>query len=150
MVNKYFEGKVEYKAVVDLLDKDLIDSINSLESRVTLKMDCLEIGLAIDEIFQVLRKCNKYIDDTMPWVLAKNESERDRLQTVLYQLLEAIRVCAWELSPFLPDTSKEILRQLGLEANERCFEIDHIYIVNEPIPLFQRIDISKKLEEIGM
>ena len=111
-------------------------------------MDKLEIGNAIDEIFNVLRKSNKYIDDTMPWSLAKDDSMKSRLETVLYNLLEAIRVCAIEIEPFLPDTSKEILRQLGTNVLDNKYCINNIYEVNEPVPIFLRIDIQKKLEEI--
>jgi len=149
MVNKYFDGEVKNLNVKEDLDIDLIQSVNSLSSSVDSRMDHLEIGLALDEIFNTLRKCNKYIDDTLPWVLAKNEETLDRLQTVLYHLLEAIRVCALELSPFLPDTGKEILRQIGLDDSTHSFVPDHVYHVTEPTPLFQRIDIPKMLEELN-
>ncbi len=148
MVNKYFSGEVENLEVMESLDDTLISSINSLESRVETSMNRLEIGASLDAIFNLLRQCNKYIDDTAPWVLAKDSSKSDRLQTVLYHLLEAIRVCALELTPFLPDTGKEILRQIGLDDESRSFVSGHVYVVSEPFPLFQRIDIEKKLEEI--
>ncbi len=149
MANKYFDGKIEYRETLESIDENLLESINSLESKVKSKMDHLEIGLAIDEIFDLLRKCNKYIDETMPWVLAKDETKKSRLETVLYHLLEALRVCAWELSPFLPETTESILNQIGLEDKESSFVHGHIYIVNDPYPLFQRIDIPKKLEELN-
>jgi len=149
MANKYFDGKIEYTHVLDSLDEEFLETCNHLDLNVENYMNRLEVGNAIESIFDVLRKCNKYIDETMPWVLAKNEKDHLRLQTVLYHLLEAIRICAVELQPFLPDTSHEIFRQLGLEDGEREFVKGHIYIVNEPSPLFQRIDIPKKLEEIA-
>lgn len=150
MVQKYFDGKVLNLKVRESLDDEYLQSINSLSSLVDLKMEKLEIGQALDVIFDVLRKSNKYIDETLPWVLAKEEHTKDRLETVLYHLLESIRVCALELSPFMPETSTEILRQLHSEDLEHNFVEDHIYQVLNPTPLFQRIDITKKLEELGV
>ena len=111
-------------------------------------MEKLEIGNAIDKIFDVLRKSNKYIDDTTPWSLAKDDSKKERLETVLYNLLESIKVCGSELMPFLPDTSKEILRQINTELSNK-FETSNKYNVLTPEPIFMRIDVSKKLEEIN-
>ncbi len=150
MAQKYFDGKVLNLKVRESLDDEYLQSINSLSSLVDLKMEKLEIGQALDVIFDVLRKSNKYIDETLPWVLAKEEHTKDRLETVLYHLLESIRVCALELSPFMPETSTEILRQLHSEDLEHNFVEDHIYQVLNPSPLFQRIDITKKLEELGV
>ena len=147
MAKKYFDGNVSNKHINEDLDNDFIASIQNLEKSVEEKMDTLEIGLAIDVIFDVLRKCNKYIDETMPWALAKDETKQDRLETVLYNLLEGIRVCAKELIPFLPETGEEILRQIGLDSHDNYTDNNH-YIVNDPSPLFLRIDIPKKLEEI--
>ena len=148
MAKKYFDGQVENKKVVENLDDAYIESINSLEDRVEKRMNKLEIGLALDEIFDTLRASNKYIDDTMPWSLAKGETKKERLETVLYHLLEGIRNCALFLSPFLPDTSKEILRQIGTDNTIFGFDDTVIYQVNDPAPIFMRIDIAKKLEEI--
>ncbi|MBR1748650.1 MAG: methionine--tRNA ligase [Bacilli bacterium] len=150
MAKKYFDGKVENKNTLEELDSNLIDSVNHLSEAVDKKMDKLEIGLALDEIFNVLRKCNKYIDDTMPWVLAKEEEKKERLETVLYNLLESIKVCALEITPFLPETGKEILRQIHAVDEVHQFKDDSIYEVNDPSVLFARIDIPKKLEEIQM
>lgn len=111
-------------------------------------MDHLEIGKSIDAIFDVLRKSNKYIDDTMPWSLAKDEDKKERLLTVLYHLLESIKVCASELAPFMPDTSKEILRQIHVEDADNTFCEDTVYEVENPEPIFMRIDMEKKLQEI--
>ena len=148
MVRKYFDGTVKYTKELESLDDDLLKSAQSLTHRVDEKMGRLEIGSALDEIFETLRKCNKYIDDTMPWALAKEEEKRNRLETVMYHLLEVIRMCALEIAPFLPDTSEEILRQLGTTEKDSTFREDLVYEVTEPSPLFQRIDITKKLEEI--
>ncbi len=148
MVKKYFDGNVCNTKSIEEIDTSLLDSINSLDTRIEEKMDHLEIGLAIEEIIDTLRKCNKYIDDTAPWVLAKDETLKHRLETVLYHLLEGIRVCAVFLMPFLPQTGEEILRQLGTDNQTMKFVDDLEYCVQDPVPLFQRIDIPKKLEEI--
>ncbi len=140
MAQKYFDGEVSNQNVLDQFDSELVASINSLDERVTKRMDELEIGKAIDEIFELLRRSNKYIDETMPWSLAKDENKRARLETVLYHLLEAIRVSAIYLSSFLPDTSKEILRQINQENNSFSFESTLKYQVLEPKILFQRIE----------
>ena len=113
MVNKYFDGKVSNKNVLDTYDNELISMIQNLDSKIEKKMDNLEIGASLDEIFDVLRRSNKYIDEAEPWVLAKDESKKDRLETVLYNLLEAIRVCGIFLSPYLPDTSEKIKTQIN-------------------------------------
>ena len=148
MSQKYFDGKITNKNVNDTLDEEFIESIKKLPSEVDKAMEKLEIGNAIDKIFDVLRKSNKYIDDTTPWSLAKDDSKKDRLETVLYNLLESIKVCGSELMPFLPDTSKEILRQINTELSNK-FETSNKYNVLTPEPIFMRIDASKKLEEIN-
>ena len=148
MNKKYFEGVVQEHSVSEDLDKDLIDSITSLHTRVTAKMDELRVGEAIQEIFEVLRKCNKYIDDTMPWSLAKDESKKERLGTVLYNLLEGIRVCAVLLKPFLPDTGDKILEQLNTKVDsfESTFEFGGLEVgstLAEPVHLFDRIEVKE-------
>ena len=148
MANKYFDGHVTNKKVVDSYDTDLIESINKLSGRIEEKMNSLQVGEAIDEIFEVLRKSNKYIDDTTPWVLAKDENSKDRLETVIYNLLESIRVCAISLKPFLPSTSDEILRQLNIEEGIDNYDESNNYNTITPSPLFQRIDKEAKLKEI--
>lgn len=148
MAKKYFDGKVENKNVREDLDEEFISSIQNLPGKVDECMDHLEIGKSIDAIFDVLRKSNKYIDDTMPWSLAKDEDKKMRLLTVLYHLLESIKVCAYELAPFMPDTSKEILRQIHVEDADNTFCEDTVYEVENPEPIFMRIDMEKKLAEI--
>lgn len=148
MANKYFDGQVTNKKVSDVLDKELIDMVNALDGKVEKKMDKLEIGFALDEIFEVLRRLNKYIDETMPWSLAKKEDKKDRLETVLYNLLESIRVCANHLTPFLTNTSKEILKQLNTTDTSLEFKENSSYNNMKPEVLFQRIDKEKKLKEI--
>lgn len=149
MAKKYFDGEIENKKILEDMDSSYIEMINSLEERVEKRMLKLEIGSALDEIFDTLRASNKYIDDTMPWSLAKEETKRDRLETVLYNLLEGIRVCAVFLKPFLPATSDEIFRQLQTNNLSFCFISDHKYCVLDPTPIFMRIDSSKKLAEIA-
>ena len=148
MANKYFDGKVSNKQIDEDIDKLYIKNIESLEDRVEKRMAKLEIGLAIDEIFDTLRASNKYIDDTMPWNLAKDEVLKDRLETVLYNLLEGIRVCSQFLKPYLPSTADEILRQINNDDKNLVFNSDNTYRVLDPSPIFMRIDIPKKLEEI--
>ena len=148
MSQKYFDGEITNKNINDILDEEFIEPIKNLPSEVDKAMDKLEIGNAIDKIFDVLRKSNKYIDDTTPWSLAKDDSKKDRLETVLYNLLESIKICGSELMPFLPNTSKEILRQINTELSNN-FETSNKYNVLQPEPIFMRIDVAKKLEEIN-
>ena len=149
MVNKYFDGKASNKNVLDTYDNELISMIQNLDSKIEKKMDNLEIGASLDEIFDVLRRSNKYIDEAEPWVLAKDESKKDRLETVLYNLLEAIRVCGIFLSPYLPDTSEKIKTQINNSRNELTYLSDNYYEVGNPEALFMRIDKEKKLAELG-
>ena len=149
MVNKYFDGKVSNKNVLDTYDNELISMIQNLDSKIEKKMDNLEIGASLDEIFDVLRRSNKYIDEAEPWVLAKDESKKDRLETVLYNLLEAIRVCGIFLSPYLPDTSEKIKTQINNSRSELTYLSDNYYEVGNPEALFMRIDKEKKLAELG-
>lgn len=146
MAHKYFDGTITNKNVTEDIDKSLIDAVNNLDIKVTEKMDDLHVGEAIEEIFEVLRKCNKYIDDTTPWVLAKDESKKDRLETVLYNLLESIRICAIFLSPYLPDTSTAIFDQLNTsnrDYNTKEFgNLESPITLNSPIHLFDRIEVK--------
>jgi len=140
MGNKYFAGKITNSKVSEDIDLAFIGSINNLEDVVTNKMDQLHVSDAITEIFNVLRRSNKYIDDTEPWVLAKSEDNKERLQTVLYNLLESIRICGVLLEPFLPDTSKEILSQINISDVSLEYVDNNIYNLCQPQPLFKRID----------
>ena len=149
MNKKYFEGVVQEHNVAEDLDKDLIDSVLDLGNKVTAKMDELKVGEALQEIFDVLRKCNKYIDDTMPWALAKDEDKKARLGTVLYNLLESIRICAVYLNPFLTDTSEKIFKQLNTEVNslESTLTFGGLEVgtvLAEPVHLFDRIDTKEQ------
>ena len=144
MGNKYFDGKVSNKKSNDKIDDSFIESINSLNNNVEEKMDSLQISDALTEIFNVLRLSNKYIDETTPWILAKDENLSKRLETVIYNLLESIRVCAVLLKPFLTTTSEDILNQINIEDNSFIYNDKNIYELGKPQPLFMRIDTSKK------
>lgn len=148
MANKYFGGAVTNKNVKESVDDELINMINNLDSKVEEKMDKLEIGSSLEEIINVLRRSNKYIDETTPWVLAKEDDKKDRLETVLYNLLESIRVCANLLNPFLTKTSDEMLKQLNTSDNSLKYNENNTYKDMNPEVLFQRIDKDKKLQEI--
>ena len=142
MGKKYFDGKVTNKGINDDVDNEFIHLIKDLDSRVEEKMNTYHISDAITCIFDVLRASNKYIDDTTPWVLAKDENLKDRLETVIYNLLESIKVCGSLLEAFIPDTSKEILRQINTDSSFE-YVSDNTYELNEPKVLFQRIDKDK-------
>lgn len=115
MTKKYFGGIVPAPTAPEALDDELKAVALGLPAAVEKKMDTLHVADAIDEVFALLRRSNKYIDETMPWALAKDESKQARLGTVLYNLLEAIRFAAVELKPYLPDTADKIFAQLGVE-----------------------------------
>ncbi len=141
MAKKYFDSHLENRKVYENVDEELISMVNGIEEKVDIKMNTFEIGSAMDEIFEVLRRCNKYIDETTPWVLAKEESKKDRLETVLYNLVESIRVCALFLQSFLPETSEKIMNQINSKNQELKFNDSEIYDLNEAKILFQRIEV---------
>lgn len=140
---KYFEGNVTNKNVFEEVDADLINSTKELKNIVDSKMNELKINEALESIFEVLRKCNKYIDDTTPWVLAKEEDKKDRLETVIYNLLESIRVCSIILQAFIPSTSEKIFN--GLKLSDTTFENIYNQVnvyelgLEKPANLFERI-----------
>ena len=148
MANKYFDGVVTNKNVKEEVDNELISMVNDLDKKLENRMNKLEIGFALDEIFDVLRRLNKYIDETTPWALAKQDDKKERLETVLYNLLESIRVCANHLNPFLTKTSDEILKQLNTSDLSVIFNENNTYNNMKPEVLFVRIDKEKKLKEI--
>ena len=142
---KYFDGIIPENAEFAEIDSDLIDNVLQLNEKITNKMNELKIGDALQEIFEVLRKCNKYIDDTTPWLLAKDETKKARLGTVLYNLLESIRICAVLLSAFLPETAEKIFEQLNTEVNSFASTNEFGLLTSgiklkEPVHLFDRID----------
>ncbi len=148
MSNKYFDGVVENPKVNEEIDTDLISAVTSLKAKVDEKMAGLKVNEALEEIFEVLKRCNKYIDETTPWILAKDETKHDRLKTVLYNILEGIRVCAILLEPFINVTSEKILNELN--TNERSIEsisnfgnLECGITLNKPEILFNRIEINE-------
>ena len=140
MTNKYFDGTVTDKGVAEEVDADLKAVAANMPAAVEKKMNDLRVADAITEIFTLFKRCNKYIDETMPWALAKDEEKKDRLETVLYNLIEGIKAGAKELAPFMPETAEKILAQLGDGT-----------VTATPEILFQRLDIKevmKKVEEL--
>lgn len=155
MSKKYFDGIVKKPTCFEEIDKDLIQTVRDMPRCVDVFMNELKIASALDIIFDVYRKCNKYIDETTPWLLAQNPEKEERLATVLYNLLESIRSATILLQAFLPDTADEIFRQLNTENKfvESIMEFNGLDIgihLNDPKPIFERIDKQKKLDEISM
>lgn len=155
MTKKYFDGIVpsESKESQTELDLELISSANETREKVFECMEGLRIADASDAIFAFLRRANKYIDETAPWALAKSEENKPRLATVLYNLLECIRIAAVLLFPFMPDTSKNILKQIGTDKDSFDSIKEFGALVSgtptgEPAVLFARIDEEKLIKEI--
>ena len=153
MDHKYFDGKIMAPTASEPVDEELKAVALAMPAKVEQKMDGLHVADAIDEIFVLLRRANKYIDETTPWVLAKDSAKADRLGTVLYNLLEAIRFAAIMLEAYLPDTANKILKQLNVEnaGVESLAEFGGMPVggnVGTAEILFSRIDAKKKLEEI--
>ena len=153
MSHKYSKGILSDHSVPGEFDDELIALCKATPAKVEAKMDELRVADAIDEIFALLRRANKYIDETMPWALAKDEALHGRLDTVLYNLLESIRVAAALLHPFLPQTAERIFKQLNIEhptwdslSDFGALPAGHQ--LNQGEILFARIDIPKKLEEM--
>lgn len=154
MNNKYFGGIIQQPNTPDAVDEELKAVALAMPGKVEGKMNELRVADAIDEIFVLLRRANKYIDETMPWALAKSEESKPRLGTVLYNLLEAIRFAAISLKPFLPDTADRILNQLntdngGLESLTTFGVLPAGGKVGAGEILFARLDPAKKMEEIN-
>ena len=155
MSNKYFGGVVENKGVTEPVDDDLKNFILSVPAKVDAKMEKLRVADAITEVFTVFKRCNKYIDETMPWALAKDESKQDRLATVLYNLVEGICIGTTLLESFMPDTTKRILGQLN--ASERTLEDLKTFglypsgnkVTDKPEILFARMDIKEVMEKVN-
>ena len=140
MTNKYFGGTVTDKGVAEDVDSELKELIDKTPALVEKKMEDLRVADAITEIFNLFKRCNKYIDETMPWALAKDEEKEDRLETVLWNLIQGISAGARLLESFMPETSEKILAQLG-----------EGHVTDKPEILFQRLDLEevlKKVEEL--
>lgn len=154
MVNKYFDGEIMEPKEAENIDNELINLALSIPDSVMTKMDSLKVSDSMDEIFKLLRRSNKYIDETTPWILGKDENKKDRLATVLYNLLESIRFAAVMLSPYLPETTEKIFRQINSDLTtwESLKTFNGTIVggkVNKPEILFGRIDTKKKLMELS-
>jgi methionyl-tRNA synthetase len=153
MVSKYFDDVIPNHTQIEAIDEELIALALATKNKVEAKMDELKVADAMDEIWTLLRRSNKYIDETMPWVLAKDSEMTDRLGTVLYNLLESIRIASVLLSPFMPETAEKIQKQINASnvSWESLDSFDGTVVgdkVGEGSVLFARIDEKKKLEEI--
>ncbi len=154
MIEKYFNGTLPSDRKSDDLDNDLINLCNNLKSSVTKQMDELNVPVALTEIFKVIQRANKYIDETAPWTLAKDEANNARLATVLYNLAESIRFSTVMLQAFLPNTPSKIAEQLGFSEELLSFESVETFgqlkefTAKKGDVIFPRIDIEKELEEI--
>lgn len=139
MTNKYFGGTVADKGVAEDVDAELRMVTENTPKAVDAKMEELRVSDAITEIFNLFKRCNKYIDETMPWALAKEEEKKDRLETVLYQLIASIKVGARLLAAFMPETSKKILAQLGDRK-----------VTEKPEILFARLDLEEVMKKVEL
>ena len=154
MSNKYFDGVVRNAGVTEDVDADLKAVVLDEVKKINDKMDQLRVADAITEIFNIFRRCNKYIDETMPWALAKDEAKKDRLATVLYNLVEAITIGASLLEAFMPETSDKILSQLQTEKRElSAMDQFGLYpdggkVTDKPEILFARMDIKEVMEKV--
>ena len=155
MSNKYFGGIVENKGVAEPVDDDLKNFILSVPAKVNEKMDKLRVADAMTEVFTIFKRCNKYIDETMPWALAKDEEKKDRLATVLYNLVEGICIGATLLKSFMPETTERILAQLS--AEDRTLEDLNTFglypsgnkVTEKPEILFARLDLKEVMEKVA-
>ena len=155
MSNKYFDGVVCDKGVSGPVDDELKEIVTSTVSRVEAKMENLRVADAITEVFALFKRCNKYIDETMPWVLAKDENKQDRLATVLYNLVESITIGASLLKSFMPETTERILAQLN--AKEVPFEelstfghyVSGTKVTEQPEILFARLDLGEVMAKVA-
>ena len=156
MVEKYFAGQLPVHRAAEPIDEELMSLVRGLPEAYAAQMEAFAFQNALGEIFRVVSRANKYIDETTPWILAKDEGKKSRLAAVMYNLLEAIRVCAILLAPFMPDSSEKMLDQIGAEAAERTWESaqkpcalrDNV-AVKKGETLFPRIDMAKELAELA-
>jgi len=153
MSNKYFGGVVADKGASEAVDEDLKATVLAAYDKVEAKMDGLRVADALTEIFAIFKRCNKYIDETEPWVLAKDEAKADRLSTVLYNLVEGIMIGTSLLEPFMPETAQKIAAQLN--ADIRGFEELNVFgkyvsgtkVTEKPEILFARLDVKEVVEK---
>ncbi len=155
MVGKYFDGTLPTERAADPLDDSLLALLRETPARYAAQMDAFQLHLGLEEVFRLISRANKYIDETMPWVLAKDEANRPRLATVLYNLLEALRVSLILLTPFIPDSCAKAFAQIGADESARSWESASVYgslpadvTVTRGETLFPRIDAQKMLDEL--
>ncbi len=155
MVEKYFGGTLPEERQADELDNDLLDFIKNTKSRYQKQMDEFQLHLGLEEVFKLIQRANKYIDETTPWVLAKDEANRARLATVMYNLLEALRVSLTLLTPFIPESCEKAFSQIGADENSRSWDNADKYgvlplnvTVHKGETLFPRVDMEKTLKEL--
>jgi methionyl-tRNA synthetase len=156
MVNKYFDGIVpKYQGIVNDVDKDLEEfTVNQIE-KIEKTIEELEISTALQEIWSLISRTNKYIDETMPWAQAKEEN-KEKLESTIYHLIENLRKIAIILKPFMSDTSDNMLRQLGIndenlktwESLKQYDKIDNIKVITKGEPLFMRLDAEEEINYI--
>ena len=152
MTNKYFDGVISVNDVYEEIDRELIEMAEQTTKKVIESMNNLRVQDAIKHIIELFRRSNKYIDETTPWVLAKNESKQDRLQTVLYNLLESIRIGAVLLQSFIPETADKILNQLNTDQRSMDSVMQfgqyplNNRVIEKPEVLFKRLDIEETLK----
>ncbi|MEI3100636.1 MAG: methionine--tRNA ligase [Oscillospiraceae bacterium] len=155
MVEKYFGGKLPPERQSEDVDNELVEMIKSARAKYEKQMDALQLHLAMEDIFKLIQRANKYIDETAPWVLAKDESKRTRLATVMYNLLEALRVSLILLTPFMPGSCEKAFKQIGADESCRSWESAAVYgalpadvSVTKGETLFPRLDMAKELEAL--
>ena len=155
MSNKYFGGIVTNTNVTEPVDEDLKKVVMDCRYKVAECMDKLKVADAITEIFALFKRCNKYIDETMPWALAKEEDKKDRLNTVLYNLVESIVIGATLLEPYMPETTEKIMAQLNTEKR-KVTELGKfgLYksgtkVTEQPEILFARLDVKEVMAKVA-
>ena len=155
MVEKYFGGTLPAEREADALDDELVSMIKTTGAKYAAQMDAFQLHLALEEAFKLIQRANKYIDESTPWVLARDESKRARLATVMYNLLEALRVSLIMLKPFIPASCEKAFAQIGADENSTAWENVCVYgvlpatvSVHKGETLFPRIDMAKALEEL--
>ena len=155
MVEKYFGGTLIAEREADPIDDELVEMIKSTKGKYEKQMDALQLHLALEEVFRLIQRANKYIDECAPWVLAKDESKKPRLASVMYNLLEALRVALVMLTPFIPQSCEKAFAQIGASGEAVTWEKTGEYgvlpadvTVHKGETLFPRIDMAKALEEL--
>ncbi len=155
MVEKYFGGKLPPERESEDVDNELVEMIKSARAKYEKQMDALQLHLALEDIFKLIQRANKYIDETAPWVLAKDESRKTRLATVMYNLLEALRISLILLTPFMPESCEKAFKQIGAGESCRSWESAAVYgalpadvSVAKGETLFPRLDMAKELEAL--